>query len=151
MNINVKIEAPGLVEALEKLAAALGGMKVTPLQGQQPQQPQQQAPQQPQQQAPQQPQQQAPQQNSVPTGVPLQNQQQPQPGQQAPNTSTVPTATVSYTQDQLAVAASSLLDSGRSNELVSLLASFGVQALTQLPQEHYGSFATKLRELGAQI
>lgn len=127
MNINVKIEAPGLVEALEKLAAALGGMKVTPLQGQQPQQ------------------------NSVPTGVPLQSQQQPQPGQQAPNTSTVPTATVSYTQDQLAVAASSLLDSGRSNELVSLLASFGVQALTQLPQEHYGSFATKLRELGAQI
>ncbi|PRR92933.1 MULTISPECIES: hypothetical protein [unclassified Bacillus (in: firmicutes)] len=137
MNINVKIEAPGLVEALEKLAAALGGMKVTPLQGQ-PQQQQQQ-------------QQQPQQQNSVPTGVPLQNQQAPQPGPQAPNTSTVPTATVSYTQDQLAVAASSLLDSGRSNELVSLLASFGVQALTQLPQEHYGSFATKLRELGAQI
>ncbi|MEH6869340.1 hypothetical protein [Bacillus safensis] len=136
MNINVKIEAPGLVEALEKLAAALGGKKVTPLQGQQPQQQPQQAPQQ---------------QNSVPTGVPLQSQQPPQPGPQAPNTSTVPTATVSYTQDQLAVAASSLLDSGKSNELVSLLASFGVQALTQLPQEHYGSFATKLRELGAQI
>lgn len=141
MNINVKIEAPGLVEAIRALAAAMGGVKVTTVNSAQEtptpvQQPE------------------TNQQNNVPTGVPVQTPPAlDQSQQQTPpqNATQVPTAAVSYTQEQLAVAASSLLDAGKSNELVSLLASFGVQALTQLPQEHYGAFATKLRELGAQL
>ena len=64
---------------------------------------------------------------------------------------TVPTAAQTYTQDQLALAASGLVDAGRMTELQQLLASFNVQALTQLPKEHYGAFATKLREMGAKI
>ncbi|RKL69086.1 hypothetical protein CR203_03325 [Salipaludibacillus neizhouensis] len=56
-----------------------------------------------------------------------------------------------YTMDQLAVAATQLVDQGKREELVSLLESFGAQALTALPQEQYGAFATKLREKGAKI
>jgi hypothetical protein len=63
----------------------------------------------------------------------------------------VPTSAPSYTLDQLAVAATQLVDAGRREELVQLLASFGVQALTALPKEQYGAFATKLREMGAKI
>jgi hypothetical protein len=63
----------------------------------------------------------------------------------------VPTTTQTYTLDQLAVAATQLVDAGRREELVGLLASFGVQALTALPKEQYGAFATQLRAMGAKI
>jgi hypothetical protein len=64
---------------------------------------------------------------------------------------TVPTSTQSYTMEQLAVAATQIVDAGRRAELVGLLSSFGVQALTALPKEQYGAFATQLRVLGAKI
>lgn len=63
----------------------------------------------------------------------------------------VPTAQQTYTMDQLAVAATQLVDAGRRNELVGLLNAFGVQALTALPKEQYGNFATQLRSMGAKI
>ncbi|MPN41310.1 hypothetical protein SDC9_188853 [bioreactor metagenome] len=53
--------------------------------------------------------------------------------------------------EQLAVAATQLVDAGRRQELVNLLTSFGVQALTTLPKEQYGNFATQLRAMGAKI
>lgn len=95
--------------------------------------------------------------SAVPTAAPTQ-----QPAQQAPaqpvqqptqqeQPQAVPTSAPSYTLDQLAVAATQLVDAGRREELVQLLASFGVQALTALPKEQYGAFATKLREMGAKI
>ncbi|ERM17325.1 hypothetical protein [Brevibacillus laterosporus] len=90
---------------------------------------------------------------STPTSY-QQPQQQTQPVQQSFNTTpvaAVPTTTQTYTMDQLAVAATQLNDAGRRAELVSLLSSFGIQALTALPQEQYGAFATKLREMGAKI
>jgi CCR4-NOT transcriptional regulation complex NOT5 subunit len=72
--------------------------------------------------------------------------------QTAPTQGTsVPTSAQSYTMEQLAVAATQIVDAGRRIELVSLLNSFGVQALTALPKEQYGSFATQLRALGAKI
>ena len=64
---------------------------------------------------------------------------------------TVPTAAQTYTQDQLALAASGLIDAGRIAELQQLLAAFNVPSLVQLPKEQYGAFATKLREMGAKI
>ena len=77
-------------------------------------------------------------------------QQQPMyPPQAAPPP--IPTSTQTYSQDQLAVAATQLVDAGRRTELVSLLSSFGVQALTSLPKEQYGDFATHLRAMGAKI
>lgn len=63
----------------------------------------------------------------------------------------LPTSTQSYTMEQLAVAATVIVDAGRRAELVSLLNSFGVQALTELPKEQYGAFATKIRGLGVNI
>ena len=53
--------------------------------------------------------------------------------------------------EQLAVAATQLVDAGRREELVQLLRQFGVEALTQLPKEQYGAFATALRQMGAKI
>jgi hypothetical protein len=69
----------------------------------------------------------------------------------AVQTPTVPTSTQTYSMEQLAVAATQIVDAGRRTELVSLLNSFGVQALPALPKEHYGAFATQLRALGAKI
>lgn len=64
---------------------------------------------------------------------------------------TVPTTAQAYTQDQLALAASGLMDAGKLADLQKLLASFNVASLVQLPKEQYGAFATKLREMGAKI
>lgn len=63
----------------------------------------------------------------------------------------VPTTQQTYTMEQLAVAATQLVDAGRREELVGLLGRFGVQALTALPKEQYGAFATALRQMGAKI
>jgi hypothetical protein len=63
----------------------------------------------------------------------------------------ITTSTPTYTMEQLAVAATHLVDAGRRSELVSLLQTFGVQALIALPKEQYGAFATQLRALGAKI
>ena len=85
------------------------------------------------------------------TPQPVQTQQMapvtPPPVQQAP----VQTAAPAYTADGLARAAMTLMDSGRQGDLINLLAQFGTEALTQLPQEQYGAFATALRGLGAPI
>lgn len=63
----------------------------------------------------------------------------------------VPTAAASYTLDDLARAAMPLMDAGRQAELQQLLQLFGVEALPALQPGQYGAFATKLREMGAQI
>lgn len=63
----------------------------------------------------------------------------------------VPTAAPTYTMEQLAVAATQLVDAGRRNDLIGLLDQFRVQALTALPKEQYGNFATALRQMGAKI
>jgi len=69
----------------------------------------------------------------------------------APAPAIVPTAVQTYSMEQLAVAATQLVDAGRRAELVQLLGAFGVQALTGLPKEQYGAFATQLRAMGAKI
>jgi len=63
----------------------------------------------------------------------------------------VPIASQSYSMDQLAVAATALMDAGRHAELIQLLQSFGVPSLTALPKEQYGTFATQLRAMGAKL
>ncbi len=56
-----------------------------------------------------------------------------------------------YNHDQIMTAGAALIDAGKINELIGLLNTFGVQAVTQLKQEQFGAFATELRKLGAQI
>ena len=59
----------------------------------------------------------------------------------------------SYTLEQLSKAGVDLTasDPAKMGELQSLLAQYGVQAITQLPPAQYGAFATALRGLGARI
>ena len=83
-------------------------------------------------------QQQMPVQNTVVQSVPT---------QQAP----VQTTTQTYVLDDLARAAMTLMDAGKQQDLLQLLNQFGVEALPALPQEQYGTFATALRGMGAQI
>lgn len=66
---------------------------------------------------------------------------------------TVPTTVQQYTLDDLASAAVGLMDGNRiSHEVLQgMLGRYGVESLPQLPKEQYGSFATELRSLGAQI
>ncbi len=174
MEITVHIDAPELSHAILELAGALtmvvsaeAGKAVLARQTTQAtaQQAAQQAPaqtvtpsfaQQTAQQAP--AQQNAPLQAAVGGGAPVYPPLQlaPQPGVPvaAPPVAanpTVPTAAATFSMDQLAVAATQLVDQGRRLELVGLLNSFGVQALTELPKEHYGAFATQLRAMGARL
>lgn len=65
--------------------------------------------------------------------------------------SAVPTTAATYTLDQLAKAASPLIDAGKLVELQGLLKQFGAPDLTKLAPEQYGAFATALRGLGAKI
>ncbi|MEW6663038.1 MAG: hypothetical protein ACOY9Y_02260 [Bacillota bacterium] len=121
MEITIRIQAPELANAIQNLAQALGQQLVSAA---------------PVQVDPTPVQVQTPAQTPAPAPVPV---------------SGVPTTPQTYTMEQLAVAATQLVDAGRRAELVSLLASFGVQALTALPKEHYGTFATQLRAMGAKI
>lgn len=86
----------------------------------------------------------------VVTSAPIIPQPQPQPELAAPST-IVPVTAATYSMEQLAVAATQLVDAGRRQELIGLLGSFGVQALTTLPKEQYGAFATQLRAMGAKL
>jgi hypothetical protein len=150
MNITLEIKAPELVKAIEAVAEALKGSPLNALNtidGQVTASETVQAQIQP-----------APVQQQAPSVVPTaqtEPQVQQAPVQQAPvqqpAPQAVPTSAPTYSMDQLAVAATQLVDAGKRDNPVQLLQSFGAQALTQLPKEQYGAFATKLREMGAKI
>jgi len=150
-NVIVEIKAPEITEAIWALIGSLTNAKINgaPVQTQSiippvPQIQQEQPQQIPMQQAPQ------VQTYGQPQQIQPEQQVQPQPQQTQPSTA-VPTAAQTYTLDQLAVAATQLMDAGRRTELLTLLSTFGVQALTMLPKEQYGNFATQLRSLGVRI
>ena len=75
----------------------------------------------------------------------------PTPAAQPAAQPAVPVSTPSYTVDDLARAAAPIMDAGRLDELQALLQKYGVQFLPDLKPEHFGAFATDLRQLGAQI
>lgn len=72
------------------------------------------------------------------------------PVAQAP-AAAVPVTAPTYTLDQIARAGASLVDAGKMEQLLALLARYGVAAVTQLQPDQFGVFATELRALGAQI
>lgn len=64
----------------------------------------------------------------------------------------VPVASApAYTLDQISRAGAALVDAGKMPQLITLLGKYGVQAVTQIPPERYGDFATELRGLGARL
>lgn len=93
---------------------------------------------------------------TVPSTLPVQNVQPvptTQTAQTAPTASPVPTATATptYTMEQLAVAATGLIDAGKMQDVQNTLASLGAQTLMDLPQEKYGEFASAIKAIGAVI
>ena len=158
LEIKVNVEAPALVGVLERFVNALEkGHALNVLQGADKEIGQvnskvQTVPVQQQMSIQQPPVQPAPVQTSPVQQAPIQQQPvQQAPAQQQPTT--VPTQAPTYSLDQLAKAGATLMNMGEAkrSELMNLLAMFGVQALTELAPDQYGAFATKLRELGAQI
>ena len=93
---------------------------------------------------------------TVPSTPPVQGVQ-PVPTTQtaptAPPVNPVPTATATptYTMEQLAVAATGLIDAGKMQDVQNTLASLGAQTLMDLPQEKYGEFASAIKAIGAVI
>lgn len=65
----------------------------------------------------------------------------------------IPTTAVSpkYTQDQMAVAMTGLVDQGKQPQVMQILSQFGAASLMQVPKEQYGALATQLRALGANL
>ena len=61
------------------------------------------------------------------------------------------TATPTYSMEQLAVAATGLIDAGKMQDVQNTLASLGAQTLMDLPQEKYGEFASAIKAVGAVI
>lgn len=68
-----------------------------------------------------------------------------------PPVTAVPTTERTYTLDELANAAMTLMDKGMQAQLQELLSGYGVEALPALPKDQYGNFATALRGMGANI
>lgn len=140
--INVTVNAPELAEALNNLAAALNGAKPEPAasktgKADKP--------------APVPPADYMPPADTAPAPATPAPAVTPAPAT-APAPAPVPVAPApTYNRDQIMTAGAALIDAGKINELMGLLNSFGVQAVTQLKQDQLGAFATELRKLGAQI
>ncbi len=106
------------------------------------------------------------QQNSAPVNyatqgnqIPVGNAQQvPQGGtpptqQMAPTQGQIPTTAVAqgYTQDQIAVAMTGLVDRGMQPVVMQILGQFGAMSLQQITKEQYPALVTELRKAGANI
>ena len=71
------------------------------------------------------------------------------PGMSGPVPTTAPAP--AYTQDQIAVAMTGLVDQGKQPQVMQVLSHFGAGSLMQVPKEQYGALATQLRMLGANL
>lgn len=69
----------------------------------------------------------------------------------APAPVAAPTTARAFRFEDIQLAATSLCDTGKRAEVLALLTKYGIQALSALPAEQYGAFATELRGLGAKI
>lgn len=70
-------------------------------------------------------------------------------------TNAAPTAPASpdesYTLEALINAGTALVDAGKMPQLLALLGRYGVPAVTQVPKEAYSAFGAELKALGAQL
>ena len=167
--VKITIEAPGLVEAINALAAAMAGKTPctsnigpgteapAPAVPQMPAQPVAPAipPQMPQAPA-------APVPTSYPAAAPVAPQMPTQPVPAAPSMTppapvsapaSVPSASSNpaITIEALSNAGAALCEKGMMPQLVGLLQKYGCQAITQLKPEYIPAFAAELRALGAAI
>lgn len=101
-----------------------------------------------------------PQQSAAPTApgalpgqIPMGAAPQAPPTQAPPMQGQIPTTAVpqSYTQDQIAVAMTGLVDRGMQPVVMQILGQFGAMSLQQLPKEQYPALVGELRKAGANI
>nr|WP_314460677.1 hypothetical protein [uncultured Clostridium sp.] len=93
--------------------------------------------------------------NQVPIGAPSQVPQggMPSSQQMVPTQGQIPTTAIpqSYTQDQIAVAMTGLVDRGMQPVVMQILGQFGALSLQQLTKEQYPALVAELRKAGANI
>ena len=120
--IDININAPALVGAIERLCAALGNPAAKPVGT-----------------------------AAKPETVPQPVQTAPvtpAPVQAAP---TAAPTVKTYTMDEIAKAAGDFMTPETIPQLQALLASFGVAGLPELPADKLAAFAAELRKMGAKI
>jgi hypothetical protein len=83
-------------------------------------------------------------------------QAQPTPAQMPqvqPTPAPMPTQTApqTYSVTDLGLAARPLMENGRQQELIALIAEFGVPSIAAIPENRRTEFAARLRSLGGQI
>ena len=85
--------------------------------------------------------------------VPVQAQSVPVANAPVQQPQVIPTTEVPVTRtyDELAVAASQLVNMGKQQRLFEILAGFGVQSLMELPKEKYAAFAGCLQSEGVKM
>lgn len=130
--IDININAPTLVGAIERLCAALGNPAAKPVGTA----------------AKTEPVQAAPVQTAPVTPAPVQAAAPQAPVQAAP--AAAPTVKT-YTMDEIAKAAGDFMTPETIPQLQALLASFGVAGLPELPADKLAAFAAELRKMGAKI
>ena len=130
--IDININAPTLVGAIERLCAALGNPAAKPVGTA----------------AKTEPVQTAPVQTAPVTPAPVQAAAPQAPVQAAPMAA--PTVKT-YTMDEIAKAAGDFMTPETIPQLQALLASFGVSGLPELPADKLAAFAAELRKMGAKI
>ena len=129
--IDININAPALVGALEHLCTALGSPAIKPTGTAAKPEP-----------VPQ------PVQTAPVTPAPAQPAAPQAPAQAAP--AAAPTVKT-YTMDEIAKAAGDFMTPETIPQLQALLASFGVAGLPELPADKRAAFAAELRKMGAKI
>lgn len=130
--IDININAPALVGAIERLCAALGNPAAKPVGTA----------------AKTEPVQAAPVQTAPVTPAPVQAAAPQAPVQAAP---TAAPTVKTYTMDEIAKAAGDFMTPETIPQLQALLASFGVAGLPELPADKLAAFAAELRKMGAKI
>ena len=127
LEVKVAVSMPELAGAINNLAAAISNKPVTqPVSAPQPIVQPVSAPQ--------------------PIAQPVAPQPQPAPVNPIPLA-----AAPQFTVEQIMNAGAALMDAGKIEDLMNLLRSFRVQAVTELKPEQLGAFATEMRKLGAAI
>lgn len=69
----------------------------------------------------------------------------------APAAAPAAEAAKSYTVEELSRAGASLIDQGKMPQLIELLKKYGVQAVTQLDASVYPAFVEEMKALGARL
>lgn len=65
--------------------------------------------------------------------------------QTAPTAPVTPTTEATYTWDDLALACNNVINAGKHDTVIAVLAEFGINALTELTPQSYGAFMARLR------